>query len=301
MCSGGRDLSGLALCELLVPNRPRVVPRVVPPRTVLAPRAWPALGQARVLLFDGHERCEKVVALETRAEQVGDRPGKSGGRASMSRAGRVRGGKQRPRGGGGRDAELRAATREAFSLACARCGAPRHRVARSPPARVVHPSVARQLDLQRAAPPRLGGLAMPCAAGHVHRSREAATQQGPSALHLRWWRSAELFRGQQPSVPAECAVKTCSRPWVAVWRACRSWCESAITAGACGVVRVAGAFSFLRWNCASAPRQVEPPWLPPPAPSASAWSARGQAVWVNRGGRFLLVWSGEDEYLVNTL
>ena len=54
---------------------------------------------------------------------------------------------------------------------------------------------------------------MPRAAGHVHRGREAAAQQGPSALHLHWWRSTELFRGQQPSVPAEFAVKTCSRPW----------------------------------------------------------------------------------------
>ena len=102
-CSGGRDLSGLALRELIVPNRPRMVPR-----TVFAPRAWPALGQARVLLFDGHERRQQVVSLETRAEKIGDRPGADGGRASVSRAGWVRGGKQRPRGGGERT-ELKAA------------------------------------------------------------------------------------------------------------------------------------------------------------------------------------------------
>ena len=210
-CSGGRDLSRLDLCELFVPKRPRVVSH-----TVLAPRAWPALGQARVLLFDGHERRQKVVSLETRAKKIGDRPGADGGRASVSRAGWVRGGKQRPCGRGER-MELKAApppTRvRLLTRICARCRAPRHRVARSPPARVVHPSVARQLDLERAAPPCLGGLAMPRAAGHVHRGREAAAQQGPSALHLHWRRSTELFRGQQPSVPAEFAVKTCSRPW----------------------------------------------------------------------------------------
>ena len=184
-CSGGRDLSGLALCELLVANRPRMVPR-----TVFAPRAWPALGQARVLLFDGHERRQKVVPLETRAKKIGDRPGADGGRASVSRAGWVRGGKQRPCGRGERT-ELKAApppTRvRLLTRICARCRAPRHRVARSPPARVVHPSVARQLDLERAVPPRLGGLAVPCAAGHVHRGREA-TQEGSSAR-----RSTEVF------------------------------------------------------------------------------------------------------------
>ena len=138
-CSGGRDLSRLDLCELFVPKRPRVVSH-----TVLAPRAWPALGQARVLLFDGHERREKVVALETRAEQVGDRPGADGGPASVSRAGWVKRGKQRPRGGGERKG-LRAAsppTREPPSHTHAHA-AERHAIAS--PGRRQHVSSTRAL------------------------------------------------------------------------------------------------------------------------------------------------------------
>lgn len=103
---------------------------------------------------------------------------------------------ERPR----RPRESRALERAAFSHACARCRAPGRRVARSPAARVVHPSVARQLELERAS----CAAGAECAAGHVHWGREAATaQQGPSALHLQWWRTElELFRRQQPGVPA---------------------------------------------------------------------------------------------------
>ena len=122
----------------------------------------------------------------------------------MSRAGRVRARERfgRGRGAPGSQSGTAAHERAAFSHARARCRAPRRRVARSPTARVVHPSVARQLELERAVPPRLAGLIMPRAAGHVHWGREAAaTEQGPSALHLKWWR-AELFRRQQPGVPA---------------------------------------------------------------------------------------------------
>ena len=122
----------------------------------------------------------------------------------MSRAGRVRARERfgRGRGAPGSQSGTAAHERAAFSHARARCRAPCRRVARSPTARVVHPSVARQLELERAVPPRLAGLIMPRAAGHVHWGREAATtEQGPSALHLKWWR-AKLFRRQQPGVPA---------------------------------------------------------------------------------------------------
>ena len=49
---------------------------------------------------------------------------------------------------------------------------------------------------------------------------------------------------------------------VAVWRAC--WCVHRVQSRERAVVvtRVAVAFSFLRWNCASAPRPAEPPWWP---------------------------------------
>ena len=56
-----------------------------------------------------------MVALETRAEQVGDRPGAEGGQASVSRAGRVRGREQWRVAAERRD--LRAAPRQALRAA----------------------------------------------------------------------------------------------------------------------------------------------------------------------------------------